>query len=149
MGEVAIGTELARAQLAPPRRRDSGAAPGWCRDYDRRVHDPVRKRDFTKGALTADGYSGWTTFSALRPKRGTLEIPSIGGTYIIVRSVRGPGVGGSALAAKLARSSPHSSSWHSQSASVTSALRPGRQVLDVLRLDQEHLEALFHHVVRS
>ena len=54
------------------------------------MHDPVRKRDFTKGALTADGYSGWTTFGALRPKRGTLEIPSIGGTYIVVRVTDAP-----------------------------------------------------------
>lgn len=43
----------------------------------------ARKSDFTRRALTADGYQGWTTFSTLRPGGGT-KIEHGGGTYVVL-----------------------------------------------------------------
>ena len=53
------------------------------------MHVPARKSDFSRRSLTADGYEGWTTFSALRPGGGT-KIDQEGGTYVVLRVSRDP-----------------------------------------------------------
>ena len=53
------------------------------------MHTPARKSDFTRRALTNDGYVGWTPFAALR-QRSTAVIDEDGGTYVVVRVTNGP-----------------------------------------------------------
>jgi hypothetical protein len=48
------------------------------------VHTAFQERDFTRSALTADGYRGWTTFSAIRPG-GLATVDPEGGTYMVLR----------------------------------------------------------------
>lgn len=59
--------------------------------YDPRVHMPPPKLDFTRTGLTAGGYRGWMTFSALRPG-GPGTVDSEGGTYVVLRVTGDPPV---------------------------------------------------------
>ncbi len=52
------------------------------------MHDPPRHSDFTREALTADGYRGWVVFTELRPG-GSAVVEPDPGTYVVYRSTAG------------------------------------------------------------